>query len=213
MENPPDLLVAFTSDDSCQDKKKLVDDEVIDYLHVEKKALEYEVQQLRKQINERRQTNNEFDDQAYLLQQRVHEEIQTVIHQHKQLIQQVTNDLSIYVTNMLQKRVENIESLRLLHQKELCAHSPDLTDCIRQQSCEMTELCSHLLDEQRQEPMNLFEILNTEFQSALNQLQTSFDSKVNYLHDIHSSTIDKLNTKHTNEIDEIKCELNLACNR
>ncbi|UJR38215.1 hypothetical protein I4U23_030888 [Adineta vaga] len=215
MENPPDLIVAVKVDDQCQDKKKLSHehDEVIGHLRIEKYALECELQQLRNQLSERHKIHNEFDDQSHLLQQRFHEEIQSVIYQHKQLVQHVVNDLSIYVTNVLQKSIENIESLRLLHQKELCAQSTNVTDCIRQQSCEMTELCSHLIDQQHQEPMKLFETLNDEFRTALNHLKTSFDSKVNYLNDIHSSTIDKLNIKHTNEIEEIKCELNLACNQ
>ncbi len=102
---------------------------------------------------------------------------------------------------------------RLLHQKELCAYSKTITDCIRHQSCEMSELCHHLIVQQRTNPVNLFNKLNDSFRLALYDLQTSFDSKVNYLREIHSLTIDKLNTKYQTEVNELQCELNLVSNR
>lgn len=103
---------------------------------------------------------------------------------------------------------------RLLHQKELCTYSSkSINDCIQHQSGEMTELCHQLINQQRRNPMNLFNELIENFQTALNDLKTSFDSKINYLNDIHSSTVEKLNTKHETEINELKCELNLFSNR
>jgi hypothetical protein len=77
----------------------------------------------------------------------------------------------------------------------------------------MSELCHHLIDQQRTNPANLFNRLSDNIRTALQSLKNSFDSKVNYLSDIHSSTIDKLNTKHETEINEMKCELNLVSNR
>jgi len=77
----------------------------------------------------------------------------------------------------------------------------------------MSELCHHLIDQQRTNPTNLFNRLPDNIRTALQSLKNSFDSKVNYLSDIHSSTIDKLNTKHETEINEMKCELNLVSNR
>jgi len=77
----------------------------------------------------------------------------------------------------------------------------------------MGQLCHHLIDKERTNPMNLFNRLIDNFQIALNDLKTSFDSKVNYLSDIHSTKIDKLNSKHETEINEMKCELNLVSNR
>ena len=120
MENPPDLLVAFASDDQCQDKKRLLSesncqhhDEVIAGLRADKHALQRELQQLRAELAERHHSsNNEFDDQSRLLQQRFHEEIHAVVDHHDQLVQQVTRDLSAYVTQVLRKSIENIESLR-----------------------------------------------------------------------------------------------------
>ncbi len=106
-----------------------------------------------------------------------------------------------------------MSSCRLLHHKELCTYSNTITDCIQQQSCEMSELCHHLIDQQCTNPTNLFNRLPDNIRTALQSLKTSFDSKVNYLSDIHSSTIDKLNTKHETEINEMKCELNLVSNR
>ncbi|CAF0840066.1 unnamed protein product [Adineta steineri] len=220
MENPPDLIVATTLDDQCQDKKKIIvenicqqHDDIIANLRSEKYLLQCEIQQLRTQLLVRNNTNNtinnEFDEQAHLLQQRFHDEIQSVIYHHTELVQHVTNDLSNYVTQILKKSIENIESLRLLHQKELCTHSTNLTDCIQHQSCEMNELCNHLIVQQRTKPMDLFNTVTNNFQSAVNNLKTSFDSKINYLNDIHVSKIEKLNTKHEIELDEMKCELNL----
>ncbi|CAF0880539.1 unnamed protein product [Adineta steineri] len=220
MENPPDLIVATTLDDQCQDKKKIIvenicqqHDDIIANLRSEKYLLQCEIQQLRTQLlvrnNNNNTINNEFDEQAHLLQQRFHDEIQSVIYHHSELVQHVTNDLSNYVTQILKKSIENIESLRLLHQKELCTHSASLTNCIQHQSSEMNELCNHLIVQQRTKPMDLFNTVTNNFQNAVNNLKTSFDSKINYLNDIHVSKIEKLNTKHEIELDEMKCELNL----
>jgi hypothetical protein len=112
------------------------------------------------------------------------------------------------------KIIENLPlfTYRLLHQKELCTYSKTITDCIQHQSCEMSQLCHHLIDQQRTNPTNLFVKLIDDFQIALNELKTSFDSKMNYLNDIHSSTIDKLHSKYETEINEMKCELNLISN-
>jgi hypothetical protein len=118
MENPPDLLVAFTSDEQCHDKKRLLSesdcqhhDTVIAGLREDKQALQRELQQLRAELAERN-FNGEFEDQSRLLQQRFHEEIHSVIHHHDQLVQQVNSDLSAYVTQVLRRSIENIESLR-----------------------------------------------------------------------------------------------------
>ncbi|CAF1012179.1 unnamed protein product [Rotaria sordida] len=222
MENPPDLIVVITSDEQYQDKKKLIveninqeqdkqHDELLVNLQSDKHALECQLEQLRTQLIIR--NNYEFDEQSYLLQQRFQDEIQSIIHRHTELIHHTTNDLSAYVTNVLRKSIENIESLRLLHQKELCTHSKMITDCIQQQSNEMNELSHHLINQQHTMPMNLFNRLIDDFRTSLNNLKTSFDSKINYLNDIHSSTIDKLNMKHEIEINEMKCELNLMSNR
>jgi hypothetical protein len=102
---------------------------------------------------------------------------------------------------------------RLLHQKELCSFSKSISGCVQQQSCEMNELRHHLINQQHENPMNLFSALINNFRSAMMDLKTSFDSKMNYLSDIHSSTIDKLNSKHETEMTEMKCELNLISNR
>ena len=78
----------------------------------------------------------------------------------------------------------------------------------------MTELCSHLIEEQQQaEPVDLLQTVADDCRSALSQLKASFDSKINYLAGIHSSTVEKSNSKHAIELEEMKCELNLACNR
>ncbi|CAF2428190.1 unnamed protein product [Rotaria sp. Silwood2] len=222
MENPPDLIVVIASDEQYQDKKKLIIeninqerdkqcDELIENLQSDKYALEYQLERLRAQLTVR--NNYEFDEQSRLLQQRFQDEIQSIIHRHTELVQHTINDLSGYVTNVLRKSIEDIESLRLLHQKELCTHSKIITDCIQQQSNEMNELSHHLIIQQHTMPMSLFNKLIDDFRTSLNDLKTSFDSKINYLSDIHSSTIDKLNTKHEIEINEMKCELNLMSNR
>jgi hypothetical protein len=105
-------------------------------------------------------------------------------------------------------------AFRLLHQKELCTHSKAITDCIQYQSCEMSQLCHHLIDQQHpSNTMNLFVKLLNDFQIAVGDLKTSFDSKINYLNDIHSTTIDKLQSKYETELNEMKCELNLVSNR
>jgi hypothetical protein len=102
---------------------------------------------------------------------------------------------------------------RLLHQKELSAQSTGLSACIGHQSFEMAELCSHLIEQQCVEPLDLLQTLTDDCRSALSQLKTSFDSKINYLGSIHSSAIEKSNVRHAIEMEEMKCELNLACNR
>jgi hypothetical protein len=121
MENPPDLIVAATSDDQYQDKKKVFvennrqeqdkqHDELLTNLQSDKYALECELEHLRTQLAVR--NNNEFDEQARLLQQRFHDEIQSVIYRHTELVQHASRNLSVYVTNVLRKSIEDIESLR-----------------------------------------------------------------------------------------------------
>lgn len=243
MENPPDLIVVIGSDEQNQEKKKLFienandeqdkeKDELIAMLRLEKYALECQVQQLRNQLAMR--NNSEFVEQSRLLQKRFQDEIQSTIHQHTELVEHTTNELSAYITKVLQRSIEDIESLRsafhciiidikvfvfysvlyrLLHQKELSAHSKLINDCIQQQSSEMSELCYHLIEQKYTIPNIIFDKLADDFQSSLYDLKTSFDSKMNYLTDIHSSTIDKLNAKHETEIEEIKCELHLMSNQ
>ncbi|CAF4522761.1 unnamed protein product [Rotaria sp. Silwood1] len=222
MENPPDLIVVTASDEQYQDKQKLIveninqeqdkqHDESIANLQSDKYALECQVKRLQAQLTVR--NNYEFDEQSRLLQQRFQDEIQSIIHHHTELVQHTTNELSAYITNVLRKSMEDIESLSLLHQKELCVHSKIMTDCIQQQCSEMNELSHHLINQQHTMPMHLFNRLLDDFRTSLNDLKTSFDSKMNYLSDIHLSTIDKLNTKHEIEINEMKCELNLMSNR
>jgi hypothetical protein len=119
MENPPDLIVVGTSDDQCQDKKKIFvenirqeqHDEFLAKLQSDKYALECELQQIRAQLAARN-NNNEFDEQSRLLQQRFYNDIQSVNYRHTELLRSVTNDLSAYVTDVLRKSIENIESLR-----------------------------------------------------------------------------------------------------
>lgn len=223
MENPPDLIVAVKSDDSFAEKRKFFDenlsreqnqerDELLASLQSDKYALECELQQLRAQqaMQHRRNSNSdEFYDQSRLVQQRFQDEIQYVIYRQKELVQQTTADLTIYINNILQKTIEDIESLRLLHQKELCTQTNSMNDCLEQQSTEMTELCHQLLAKQQENPLNLFSKIVDNFQIAFRDLKTSFDSKINYLNDIHSTTIEKLTTKHQNEINELQCEFNL----
>ncbi|CAM4793395.1 unnamed protein product [Rotaria magnacalcarata] len=222
MENPPDLIVVVAPEEQNKNKSKLLvetineqkdkqQNELITKLQLDKYMLECQLQQLRAQIAAR--NNIEFAEQSRLLQQRFQDEIQSVALHHAELVQGITTDLSAYVTNILQKSIEDIESLRLLHQKELGAHSKMINDCIQHQSCEMNELCHHLINQQRKMPLNLFNTHIDNFQTALSNLKTSFDSKMNYLSDIHVSTIDKLNTKHETEIEEMKCELYLMSNR
>jgi hypothetical protein len=121
MENPPDLIVAVSSDDQYQDKKKVLaenicqeqnkqHDEVLSNLQSDKYALECEILQLRTQLAVR--NKNEFDEQSRLLQQRFHDEIQSIIYHHTELIQHASHDLSVYVTDVLRKSIEDIESLR-----------------------------------------------------------------------------------------------------
>ncbi|CAF4960199.1 unnamed protein product, partial [Rotaria magnacalcarata] len=79
-------------------------------LQLDKYMLECQLQQLRAQIAAR--NNIEFAEQSRLLQQRFQEEIQSVALHHAELVQGITTDLSAYVTNILQKSIEDIESLR-----------------------------------------------------------------------------------------------------
>ena len=122
MENPPDLIVVLTSDDQHQDKKKIPHENV--------------------------PITNDFTEQLCLLKQRFHEQIQSIDHQQTELIQQLTVDLNEHLNKILQKSIDDIESLRLLHQKELCTHVKNIVDCIQHQSCEMSQLCRYLIDEQ-----------------------------------------------------------------
>jgi hypothetical protein len=121
MENPPDLIVAATSDDQHYDKKKAFvqsisheqnkqHDELLANLQSDKYALECELQQLRTQRTVH--NNNEYDDQSCLLQQRFHDEIQSVVYHHTTLVQHAANDLTAYVTDVLRKSIADIESLR-----------------------------------------------------------------------------------------------------
>ena len=121
MENPPDLIVAVTSDDQHPDKKKLfVDhmckqddqqtDDLVANLRSEKFALECELQQLRARLAVRNE--NEFVEQSHLLQQRFQEEIQAVLSHHTEVVHRTASDLSALVTDVLRKSIEDIESLR-----------------------------------------------------------------------------------------------------
>jgi len=122
MENPPDLIVVVTSDDQYHDKKKVFvenicqeqdeqHDELLANLQSDKYALECELQHLR---TSRVVHNNsdEFKEQSHLLQQRFHDEIRSVISHHTELVQHAANDLTAYVTDVLTKSIEDIESLR-----------------------------------------------------------------------------------------------------
>ena len=123
MENPPDLIVAATSDEQSQDKKKVFvenvcqeqgkqHDEYLTSLQSDKYALECELQQLRAQLAVR--STNEFDEQSRLLQQRFHDEIQSFNYHHTELVRQASCNLSAYVTDVLRRSIEDIESLRLV---------------------------------------------------------------------------------------------------
>jgi hypothetical protein len=121
MENPPDLIVATTSDDQYHDKKKVFvgnicqeqdkqHDDRLANLQSDKYALECELRQLRAQRAV--PNDNEFDEQSCLLQQRFHDEIQYVISRHTELVQLAATDLTTYVTDVLRKSINDIESLR-----------------------------------------------------------------------------------------------------
>jgi hypothetical protein len=122
MENPPDLIVVVTSDDQYHDKKKAFvenicqeqgeqHDELLANLQSDKYALECELQQLR---TSRVVHNNsdEFKEQSHLLQQRFHDEIQSIISRHTELVRYAANDLTAYITDVLRKSIDDIESLR-----------------------------------------------------------------------------------------------------
>jgi hypothetical protein len=119
MENPPDLIVVFTSDDQQQEKKKVFIEntcqeqqhqELLENLRADKYALNCEIQQLRAQLAAR--NNNDFNEQSSLLQQRFQDEIQSVISHHTKLVQHADSNLSGYVTEVLRKSIEDVESLR-----------------------------------------------------------------------------------------------------
>jgi hypothetical protein len=106
MENPPDLIVAVTSDDQFHDKKKLFNqehDELLTNLQSDKYAFQRSTQ-----------NDNEFNEQSYLLKQRFHDEIRSVIDQQTELIHQAANNLTVHVTDVLRKSIDDIESLRLV---------------------------------------------------------------------------------------------------
>ena len=117
MENPPDLIVVLASDEQHPEKKKTPP--------------------------ETTDNSNEFTEQLCLLKQRFHEQIQSIDHQQAELIQQLTVDVNEHLKQILQKSIDDIESLRLvpsfalsnidfplaslrlLHQKELCTYSKE----------------------------------------------------------------------------------------
>lgn len=92
MQNPPDLIVAFTADDQQHEKKKISSEKI---------NIEPTIQQ-----------SNEFTEQLSLLKQRFHEQIQSIDHQQTQLIQQTTIELNQQMKNILRKNIDDIESLR-----------------------------------------------------------------------------------------------------
>jgi len=122
MENPPDLIVAVKSDDLFLEKKKIFDDnlspeQLLASLQSDKYALECELQQLRAQqaMHHRlNSTTDEFNDQSRLVQQRFQDEIQYMIYRQREIVQQATTDLTMYIQNILRKSLEDIESLRLV---------------------------------------------------------------------------------------------------
>jgi len=122
MENPPDLIVAVKSDDLFPEKKKIFDDnlspeQLLASLQSDKYALECELQQLRAQqaMHHRlNSTTDEFNDQSRLVQQRFQDEIQYMIYRQREIVQQATTDLTMYIQNILRKSLEDIESLRLV---------------------------------------------------------------------------------------------------
>ena len=200
MENPPDLIVVFTADDQHHEKKKTPSEDV--------------------------QIANEFTEQLCLLKQRFHEQIQSIDHQQTQLIQQTANELNQHMNNILRKNIDDIEGLRfvfsflqsfpysilfrLLHQKELCMYSKNISDCIEHQSCEMHQLCHYLIG-QENHSWDYLNQLQDDFHRQLNELKKSFDSKMNYLNDLHCSTMEKIQEKYQVELNELQCELNLRC--
>ncbi len=113
MENPPDLIVAVTSDDQFHDKKKVFVENLCQEQDDQsnKYALECQFQQLRTQRSIH--NNDEFNEQSYLLKQRFHDEIQSIIHHQTELVQHAANNLTVHVTDVLEKSINDIESLRL----------------------------------------------------------------------------------------------------
>lgn len=132
-----------------------------------------------------------------------------------------------HLNKTLQKSIDDIESLRfvctspssvhrtflslfrLLHQKELCTYSKTIVDCIQHQSCEMSQLCHYLIDQQSTNVEHYFDEFQKDFHRRLNELERSFNSKMTYLNDLHSTSIDKCQQKHDIELKELQCELNL----
>jgi hypothetical protein len=121
MENPPDLIVAATSDDQYYDKKKVFVENIcqeqdkqhhdlLANLLSDKYALECELRQLR--AERAAHNDNEFDEQSRLLQHRFRDELQFVISRHTELVQHAASDLTAYVTDVLRKSIKDIESLR-----------------------------------------------------------------------------------------------------
>lgn len=94
MENPPDLIVVLTPDDQQHEKKKLSSENVD-----REQSIEH---------------TNEFSEQLCLLKQRFHEQIQSIDHQQTELIQQLTVDLNEHLNKILQKSIDDIESLRFV---------------------------------------------------------------------------------------------------
>ena len=101
MENPPDLIVAVTSDDQYYDKRK-VTDELLSNFQSNKSSIQQSINN----------DNNEFNEQSYLLKQRFHDEIQSIIDQQTELVQQAADNLTVHITDVLRKNIHDIESLR-----------------------------------------------------------------------------------------------------
>ena len=215
MDNPPDLIVA----PQHEKKKVFLTEELIQpaedrlaKLQLDNYALECEIQQLRSQLAQRNST--EFHEQSRLLQQRFYDELQSIMSDHLLFIEQTSAQLSAHLTDVLRKSIESIESLRLLHQKELSSQSTELTECLQQQSTEMNELCLHLLEPQgTSSARTLVQPLIEHCRTSLNDLRIGFNTKVNYLTDIHSSTVETLSSKHQREVGELHCELELFSNK
>ena len=121
MKNPPDLIVTITSEDHDYNKKKMFTeknyqeeskqyDELLCNIQSNKCPLEYQLRQLRNQTA--LSHNNEFDEQSCLLRQRFQDEIQSAIDHHTGLVQEAACNLSISMTNVLRKSIEDIDSLR-----------------------------------------------------------------------------------------------------
>ena len=124
---------------------------------------------------------NDFTEQLCLLKQRLHEQIQSIDHQQTELIQQLTVVFNEHLNKILQKSIDDIESSQLLHQKELCTHVKNIVDCIQHQSCEMSQLCRYLIDEQSSNVGNYLVQFHTDLHRWLNELKRSSVSKTTYL--------------------------------